>query len=182
MKKNKWIKDCWDYHSKHIDDHDVAVEWDFWDEDQSKCWCCGRKTSHLQKCHLVPKSLGGTFEPSNIVPLCGQCHDDAPDVYDRKVMIGWIKDQQNPGSKFGLGRYWHLWDKLVPLATEIYEKYGEIDQEELKDIIRDNYEKTSVHGGQTRQGIYWKNSTREWVIERSFKDYQLNREAEEWED
>ena len=99
MKKNKWIKDCWDYHSKHIDDHDVAVEWGFWDEDQSKCWCCGRKTSHLQKCHLVPKSLGGTFEPSNIVPLCSQCHDDAPDVYDRKVMIGWIKDQQNPVSK-----------------------------------------------------------------------------------
>ena len=55
-------------------------------------------------------------------------------------------------------------------------------KEELQDIIRDNYEKTSVHGGQTRQGMYWKNSTREWVIERSFKDYQLNREAEEWED
>ena len=49
--------------------------------------------------------------------------------------------------------------------------------------IKTNYEKTSVHGGQTKsRGLYWKNSTREWIMKRSFKDYEINREVEDWEE
>ena len=98
-------------------------------------------------------------------------------------MFEWIKEQQNPVSGLGLGRYWHMYDTLVEGATKLYEKYGEIDEDELKDLIKVNYSKTSVHGGQTKnRGLYWKNSTREWIMKRSFKDYEINREVEDWED
>ena len=80
-------------------------------------------------------------------------------------MFEWIKEQQNPMSGFGLGRYWHLYDTLLEGATKLHEKYGKIDESELKKLIKENYEKTSVHGGQiNNKGIYWKNSTREWII------------------
>ena len=37
------------------------------------CAACGT-TEDLQYNHLVPKSLGGKDEPSNIIVLCAECH------------------------------------------------------------------------------------------------------------
>ena len=181
--KKKWIKECWDHHSQHVDECDIAPDWGDWETDWNMCWCCGQRTSHLQRCHIVPKSLGGTFEPHNIVPLCGACHDEAPDVIDKNIMFEWIKEQQNPMSGLGLGKYWHLYDTLLEGATKLHEKYGEIDEDKLKNLIKINYDKTSIHGGQTKsKGLYYKNSTREWIMKRSFKDYEIDREIEDWED
>lgn len=37
------------------------------------CACgCGRKASHLD--HIVPRSKGGTDDPSNLQPLARECH------------------------------------------------------------------------------------------------------------
>ena len=77
------------------------------------CWCCGQRTSIYRRSISLTKSLGGTFEPHNIVPLCGACHDEAPDVIDKNIMFEWIKEQQNPISGLGAGRYWHLYDTLL---------------------------------------------------------------------
>ena len=179
----KWIKECWYYHSQHINEIDVAPDWGEWETDWNMCWCCGQRTSRLQRCHIVPKSLGGTFEPHNIVPLCGACHDEAPDVIDKNVMFEWIKEQQNPVTGLGLGRYWHLYDTLVEGLTQLHLKYGKIDEDELKELIAENYENTGVHGAQTKsRGLYWKNSTREWIMKRSIKDYEINREVDDWEE
>ena len=182
-KTKPWIKKSWDYHSQYISELDVAPDWGDWETDWNMCWCCGQRTNHLQRCHIVPKSLGGTFEPHNIVPLCGACHDEAPDVIDKNIMFEWIKEQQNPMSGLGLGKYWHLYDTLLEGATKLHEKYGEIDEDKLKNLIKINYDKTSIHGGQTKsKGLYYKNSTREWIMKRSFKDYEIDREIEDWED
>ena len=182
-KTKPWIKKSWDYHSQYISELDVAPDWGDWETDWNMCWCCGQRTNHLQRCHIVPKSLGGTFEPHNIVPLCGACHDEAPDVIDKNIMFEWIKEQQNPMSGLGLGKYWHLYDTIVEGATKLHEKYGEIDEDKLKNLIKINYDKTSIHGGQTKsKGLYYKNSTREWIMKRSFKDYEIDREIEDWED
>ena len=182
-KTKPWIKKSWDYHSQYISELDVAPDWGDWETDWNMCWCCGQRTNHLQRCHIIPKSLGGTFEPHNIVPLCGACHDEAPDVIDKNIMFEWIKEQQNPMSGLGLGKYWHLYDTLLEGATKLHEKYGEIDEDKLKNLIKINYDKTSIHGGQTKsKGLYYKNSTREWIMKRSFKDYEIDREIEDWED
>lgn len=47
----------------------------YWTHLEHKCYNCGSTTDTLELHHIVPLGLGGTNNPSNIVPLCGKCHD-----------------------------------------------------------------------------------------------------------
>ena len=179
-KTKPWIKKSWDYHSQYISELDVAPDWGDWETDWNMCWCCGHRGT-LQQCHIIPKSLGGSLDPSNIIPLCGICHDKAPDVSDKNEMFAWVKENLTPLSGLGLGRYDHLNDILTTSLKNLKDEYGEINEEELYDLIRKNYEKTSPHAGQHKQGIFWKESTREWIVKKTFKEYKINREVEDWE-
>ena len=179
-KTKPWIKKSWDYHSQYISELDVAPDWGDWESDWNMCWCCGHRGT-LQQCHIIPKSLGGSLDPSNIIPLCGICHDKAPDVSDKNEMFAWVKENLTPLSGLGLGRYDHLNDILTTSLKNLKDEYGEINEEELYDLIRKNYEKTSPHAGQHKQGIFWKESTREWIVKKTFKEYKINREVEDWE-
>lgn len=49
----------------------------------------------LDRCHLVPAALGGEDEPENLVLLCIQCHQDAPDVADPTYMLRWIERRES---------------------------------------------------------------------------------------
>ena len=51
------------------------------------------KRARLQRCHLVPRSLGGSDDPSNVVMLCVECHDLAPDLANRETMLDWMAKQ-----------------------------------------------------------------------------------------
>ena len=51
---------------------------------------------NLQKCHIIPDSLGGKDEPSNIVLLCSRCHIDAPNVESKTFMWDWIRANGTP--------------------------------------------------------------------------------------
>ncbi len=90
-KKRPTIKtkkiDIVNYWSKQIDECDLSVDWS---EANERCWRCGYKTN-LQKCHIIPDSLGGKDEPSNLVLLCARCHIDAPNVESEIFMWDWIK-------------------------------------------------------------------------------------------
>ena len=173
-RQKAWIKKCWNHHSQYISELDVAPDWGDWDTDWNMCWCCGHSTIHLQKCHLTPRSLGGSDDPSNIVPLCSLCHDKAPDVLDPQVMIDWIKDNQNSLSNFGLGRYNHLWDFLMSEYKEKNLNLDNYDDFVFKYYLNLNYGKISAHGSQTGAGAVIKESTREWVFKQTIKDCELN--------
>ncbi len=62
---------------------------------QLHCFCCAGKTGDTSIHHLKPRSEGGTDEPSNLVPLCVECHDavEGPEdgawkrIQDRKSML-----------------------------------------------------------------------------------------------
>ena len=41
-----------------------------------RCHDCGVERDGLHKHHIVPKSLGGSNDPSNLVTLCANCHED----------------------------------------------------------------------------------------------------------
>jgi hypothetical protein len=168
VKKHQWVKDCWDYHSQHISELDVAVDWGNWDSEYSRCWCCGH-TGKLQKCHIIPKSLGGDDIASNFVPLCSQCHDEAPDVMDKVEMFRWIKDQQNPLCGLGLGRYWHVKDILLNKLGH-YSK--EFNPELFNQCLNNAYDKSSFHCSQSNAGIKFKKSTREWTLNKAFDLYE----------
>ena len=62
---------------------------------EKRCWRCGKETE-LQRCHLIPDSLGGKDEASNIVLLCDKCHKEGPNVADPEIMWDWIKAYAQP--------------------------------------------------------------------------------------
>ena len=74
-----------------------------WAEAYTYCWNCGRncqskthpKKIRLERCHIVPASLGGGDIPSNYVLLCYECHLEAPDCINPKYIWEWIKGNKN---------------------------------------------------------------------------------------
>lgn len=60
-------------------------------DDIKKLW---NKVTQLQRCHIIPKSLGGTDEPSNLFLMCRECHDLAPNTTSREIFFKWV-DAQN---------------------------------------------------------------------------------------
>ena len=74
-----------------------------------ECWCCDvfccegyydgwRKDMKLgkwsgderERCHIVPKSLGGSYECSNLFLMCSECHRRAPNTTEPKVFFEWV--------------------------------------------------------------------------------------------
>ena len=88
-----------EYWSRHEDECGLSVDWA---EAEKLCWRCaqGRK---LQRCHIIPRGLGGTEEPSNLVLLCAQCHAEAPNVADASFMWTWLRAHAAPF----YGNYWN---------------------------------------------------------------------------
>jgi len=168
MKKAQWVKDCWNYHSQFISEFDVAVDWGDWDAEQKRCWCCGHK-GKLQKCHIVPKSIGGSDNANNLVPLCSQCHDESPDVNDPLEMFQWIRQRQNPLSGIGLGRYWHLSDLLLKQSNGIAENFN---YKLFQQCLEKACNQTSFHCSQSGAGIKMKKTTREWMLNKAFDFYK----------
>ncbi|MFJ7732504.1 HNH endonuclease [Lysinibacillus sp. NPDC097231] len=60
-----------------------------------RCWRCGYK-ARLQRCHIIPDSLGGTDSVNNLVLLCERCHIENPNVSDTKIMWDWIRAYTTP--------------------------------------------------------------------------------------
>lgn len=83
-----WIAACVSHWSRTVDESDIGVDWA---DAEWRCWRCGSER-RLQRCHIVAKQFGGVDDASNIVPLCAECHDEAPDVTDPDEMWRWIKD------------------------------------------------------------------------------------------
>ena len=76
-----------EYWESKVDELDISVDWC---EAQKCCWRCGLETN-LQRAHIIPDSLGGKDEPSNLILLCGRCHGEAPNVADPEIMWEWLK-------------------------------------------------------------------------------------------
>lgn len=89
-KTPQWVKDAVVYWGERIYEGDIGVDWDAAD---IRCWRCGCLRS-CQRCHIVPSSLGGSDDVSNIIPLCAECHDEMPNVADPAVVWQWIKNDR----------------------------------------------------------------------------------------
>ena len=78
-----------------------------YDKSAPECWACGLIVndiedfsdlkslwnsigSSLQKCHIIPKALGGTYEEENIFLMCDNCHQEAPNTTSRDAFINWV--------------------------------------------------------------------------------------------
>lgn len=92
--RKRWITAAIQHWMPLLDEgFDIGCDWA---EAATHCWRCGCKRS-LQRCHIVPKQLGGTLAPDNVMPLCADCHAEAPDTDDPADFLSWVKDTRNRG-------------------------------------------------------------------------------------
>lgn len=99
-----------DYWKDRLRDIGVFIDWG-----EPSCWACGFhygtkydiKRSNadwdeiflgwdrmpLQRCHIVPRSLGGTDDPSNLFLMCRECHDLAPNTAIADIFFQWVRSQ-----------------------------------------------------------------------------------------
>ena len=81
---------CWacgfHYNAKY-DINNVDAAW----ENILKLW----DKIPLQRCHIVPRSLGGTNNPNNLFLMCKECHDLAPNTNIPDIFYEWISTQNH---------------------------------------------------------------------------------------
>lgn len=147
-----WLRGAIAYHSKTRDETAMGCDWD---EAALRCWRCGRD-SRLQQCHIVPRSMGGSDEPSNMVALCSRCHDEAPDVASPEMMWMWIK---STCATF----HGDIWPQRVfdGMRKQDIEYLASIGKEGIDDLVREASGMVGIHCGQLGQGAYVKTSS--WV-------------------
>ena len=76
-----------DYWFARVNESDLSVDAS---EALERCWRCGSKWP-LERCHIIPRSLGGEDVPSNYALLCQRCHLENPNVDDPEIMWDWLK-------------------------------------------------------------------------------------------
>jgi hypothetical protein len=76
------------------------------DAGEPSCFACGWFNedtldplvgSGLERAHAVPRSIGGSNEPSNLALLCKHCHLEAPDTADAAWFWRWIAGHPSDG-------------------------------------------------------------------------------------
>lgn len=80
------------YWARHTDESGLSVDFA---EAHERCWRCGCRR-RLERCHIVPDSLGGEDIPANFVILCKRCHLDNPNVADPEIMWDWLRAYSVP--------------------------------------------------------------------------------------
>lgn len=84
-----------------------------WDWGEPECWACGKpvkineaenlsisaiwNSCKLQRCHIIAKQFGGSYEPPNQFLLCPKCHRDSPDTMNPKNFYAWILHRRKNG-------------------------------------------------------------------------------------
>ena len=144
-----------DYWFSRIDECGLSVDAS---EAHERCWRCGCEKS-LERCHIVPYSLGGKDEPSNFVLLCKRCHIDNPNLSDPEIMWDWIR-------AYGVPLYDTFWDLLgmreykFIYKKDFFEEFIDIgitDTEEVRKIM-DEYVPKIVKEAKHHYGHPYMNS------------------------
>ncbi|WP_033410229.1 HNH endonuclease signature motif containing protein [Rudaea cellulosilytica] len=134
-----------DYWAQHQDECGLSVDWS---EAEKLCWRCAHKRM-LQRCHIVPRALGGDESPGNLVLLCAQCHAEAPNVADTEFMWVWLRAH----AVACYGTYWQ--ERGFREYEFIFREKpfaGITHSDELlqkaSDLLKELFPRTSKHWGQ----------------------------------
>lgn len=110
------------------------------------CWCCGKVInikeeeeryqqilsstdpfkvwdmvvvrSHLNRCHIIPFSQGGSDDPSNLFLMCESCHRESPDFINPKYFLKYVYERKK-NSVFGMRKeeLYNLFDYFKNLCN-----------------------------------------------------------------
>lgn len=154
-----------DYWFSIVDESDLSVDAA---EASERCWRCGEE-ARLERCHIVPASLGGEDSPSNLVLLCRRCHIETLNIADPEIMWDWIRAYATPFYDTfwmiqGIKEYEIIYGKsfneeLEKQNVDDIEKFGRLFQEEIK--------QTSYHFGHP----YRNSATLAGVLKITLKKY-----------
>ena len=135
--KNRSIKtthkQILEYHYEHTNECGLGCDADEW---HHRCWRCGYVRS-LERCHIIPNSLGGPDEPSNYVLLCNDCHLENPNVKDSNEMWNWIRRT----SVSTYDTFWELRNILKETVQDSTHHFGEVMNKSTKYWILREYKK-----------------------------------------
>jgi hypothetical protein len=122
---------------------------------EPSCWACGMwdeecdivlddnidpftawdKAKYLERCHIVPRSMGGPDKASNLVLLCKKCHKSSPDLLKKKYMKKWIIKPQS-----------HVKQSMVRLNS-CKKKHLRFASENMEDYFEFYHSNSSFHVG-----------------------------------
>jgi 5-methylcytosine-specific restriction endonuclease McrA len=152
-----WVLECVSYWSQRVYEGDIGVDWS---DAHDRCWRCGAQRT-LQRCHIIAKQFGGSLEPSNIIPLCAFCHDEMPDVTDRKEVWRWISETR---PRFFYGSL--VGERALELC-----KRRRVDLAKFKqDVFEKAMDETGLHLMQNGSGCRIKTTSIAWAIEMACKE------------
>jgi hypothetical protein len=84
------------------------------DDGLKKIWEHKEVSKKLQKCHIIPHSLGGDENPKNMFLLCKDCHEESPDTNNPKNFFKWVYRKRNSPS--------HLRKRYMMFVEECIER------------------------------------------------------------
>lgn len=171
-----------DYWSTYATKQRINVSWK---DAQTHCWRCACKRN-LQRCHIVPASLGGKDEPSNYVLLCQACHAEGPNVTDPDVMWDWISAYDAPfdGAFWvlrGLEEYQHIYHHSFEQDVNDMLTCANVPELTIEEIKRRYFEamqQSSIHFGQTYPNSATIAGTFRIFLKSIAKEYGINVPAE----
>ncbi|MEC0329416.1 HNH endonuclease [Paenibacillus macerans] len=141
-------------------------------EAHERCWRCGSEKS-LERCHIIPASLGGEDAPSNLVLLCHRCHLENPNVTDPEIMWDWLRAYGTPlYDTFwviqGIKEYEFIYHKSL---EEEFKERSIDDTDRFKKIVSEQIRNTTFHYGHP----YLNSATLAGVLRISLKKYEAER-------
>jgi 5-methylcytosine-specific restriction endonuclease McrA len=81
---------CWACGFHYGAKYDVRCSTGPWAE-VLRCW----ERVPLQRCHIVPRSLGGPDSPANLFLMCRECHDSQPNSSIPEIFFRWARNQSS---------------------------------------------------------------------------------------
>lgn len=136
-----------DYWKVREDECGFGVDWS---EAHERCWRCGYK-SRLHRCHIVPRSQGGPYDPSNLVLLCGRCHREGPNINDPRFMWLWLRTTCVPFyDLYWTARGVHEFEKMFGRKPFSSPDFNSQNLKKAKRLMRIEMRKTTIHFGEGR--------------------------------
>ena len=120
------------------------------DRDMAHCWACNKTMRSgskgynvpdlgLQRCHVIPHSLGGSNHPSNLILMCSPCHEASPDTNEELYFWEWLSSREHYVFKWAKEITKHL--GLLPQNFK-----GEVALSDSLKHVRKSLQPVTVHG------------------------------------
>lgn len=158
-------KEIVDYWFSIVDECGLSVDAS---EAHERCWRCGYKRS-LERCHIIPNSLGGEDTASNLILLCHRCHLENPNIANKEIMWDWLRAYSTTlydtfWVKQGMKEYEFIYGKSI---EEEFVERSITDASKFNEIFREQMKKTTFHFGHP----YLNSATMAGVFRVSLKKY-----------